>query len=92
MAEIEQEIDFNLSQYLTILSRRRWIVVSVALLVFATSVCYVTFWPPIFRATTVLNIERENGSDGSNTEDRCCQCDLCGGSEKIYGSAGSHRG
>jgi len=61
----EAEADLNLSQALAMLARRRWIVISVAVLVFAASVCYVTFSPPVFRATTVLNIEREGGNSAA---------------------------
>jgi capsular exopolysaccharide synthesis family protein len=59
MAANEQEVDLNLSQYLEILARRRWIVVSVAFIVFVAAACYAMFSAPVFRATTVLNIERE---------------------------------
>ncbi|MDP3542413.1 MAG: polysaccharide biosynthesis tyrosine autokinase [Elusimicrobiota bacterium] len=62
MADTEQEVDFDLSHYLAVLSRRRWIVLSIAAAVFVGSLCYAMFSPPIFRATTVLNIEREGGT------------------------------
>lgn len=65
MAELEQEVEFNLSQYLDILGRRRWIVIAIASACFAAAVSYATFWPPVFRATTVLNIEREGGAVSS---------------------------
>lgn len=62
MAEIEQEVDFNLSQYLDILVRRRWVVLTISVSVFAAAASYAMFTPPVFRATTVLNIEREGGN------------------------------
>ena len=62
MADNEQEVDFDLSHYIAVLSRRRWIVLSIAAALFAGSMCYAMFSAPIFRATTVLNIEREGGT------------------------------
>jgi|CXWL01.1.fsa_nt_gi capsular exopolysaccharide synthesis family protein len=65
MKENDQEIDLSLAQYLAIISRRRWVVIVVTLVVFAAAACYAMFWPPVFRATTVLNIEREgDGATG----------------------------
>ncbi len=62
MAEHAVEADFNLAHYVEVVARRRWIVLLVAGLVFSSAAAYVTYWPPIFRATTVLNIEREGGN------------------------------
>ncbi len=62
MSENEQEIDFNLTHYLGILSRRRWIVLLVSVSVFGASLWYVMYWPPVFRASTLINIEREGGT------------------------------
>lgn len=59
-AEPQHEIEISLSQYVEILSRRRWIVVLVGSLVFFSAASYAFLWPPVFRATTVLNIEKEN--------------------------------
>ncbi len=59
-AEIEQDIELNLSQYAEILLRRRWIVLGVTTLVFGGAGSYAFLWPPIYRASTVLNIERES--------------------------------
>ncbi|UPT75204.1 MAG: polysaccharide biosynthesis tyrosine autokinase [Elusimicrobiota bacterium] len=61
MAENDQEVDFDLSHYVSILSRRRWIVVAIAAAVFSGALWYALYWPPVYRATTVLNIEREAG-------------------------------
>ena len=58
MRENNQEIDLSLAQYLSIIARRRWVVISVALAIFVAAACYAMYWPPVFRATTVLNIER----------------------------------
>jgi capsular exopolysaccharide synthesis family protein len=57
---MEQEADLTLSEAVAMLGRRRWVVLSVAAVVFLAAVCYVTFTPPVFRATTVLNIEPES--------------------------------
>ncbi len=62
MSENEQEVDFNLSHYVDVLARRRWIVLAVTAAVFSAALYYVMYWPPIFRATTVINIEREGGN------------------------------
>ncbi|MFA6003547.1 MAG: GNVR domain-containing protein, partial [Elusimicrobiota bacterium] len=65
MAEIEQEVEFNLAQYLDIIARRRWIVLITALTVFTAALGYALFSPSIYRAITVLNIEREGGSSST---------------------------
>jgi capsular exopolysaccharide synthesis family protein len=62
MADNQQEVDFNLAQYVEILARRRWIVVLISLAVLVGAACYAMFTPPVFRATTVLSIEREGGN------------------------------
>ena len=62
MAETEQNIELNLSQYLDIVFRRRWIIILIAVVVFAAAAAYAFLTPPVFRATTVINIERETGS------------------------------
>jgi capsular exopolysaccharide synthesis family protein len=62
MTHTEQEVELNLAQYVEIVSRRRWIVVIIAVLVFASAAVYAFLWPPVFRATTVLSIEKESGS------------------------------
>jgi capsular exopolysaccharide synthesis family protein len=56
----EHDDDISLGQYLEIVSRRRWIVLAVSVLVFAAAASYAFLWPPVFRATTVLNIEKES--------------------------------
>ena len=62
MAETEQEVELNLSQYVEIIYRRRWIILLIFVGVFSASAYYAFMTPPVFRATTVLNIERETGS------------------------------
>ena len=62
MADTEQEFELNLSQYVEILFRRRWIILFIFVCVFAAAASYAFLTPPVFRATTVLNIERETGS------------------------------
>ncbi len=62
MAEKEQEFELNLSQYVQILSRRRWIIVLVFVPVAGIAAAYAFLTPPVYRATTVINIEKEIGS------------------------------
>ncbi len=66
MAETEQDIELNLSQYVEILLRRRWVVIGASILVFGAAATYAFFWPPIFRASTSLNIERESKNSVQN--------------------------
>jgi capsular exopolysaccharide synthesis family protein len=62
MAEIEQDVELNLSQYLEIIFRRRWIILVIFVVVSAAAASYGFLTAPVFRATTVINIERETGS------------------------------
>ena len=62
MAAQDHEVDFDLAHYLGVLSRRRWIVLSITAIVFGAALGYAMCWPPVYRATTVLNIEREGGN------------------------------
>jgi capsular exopolysaccharide synthesis family protein len=62
MAENEQDIELNIAQYVEILFRRRWIIIIISVVVFSAAAAYGFLTPPVFRATTVLNIERETGS------------------------------
>src|ERR1700757_4761594 len=61
-AHTEQDVELSLAQYVEIVSRRRWIVVIISVLVFAAAAAYAFLWPPVFRATTVLSIEKESGN------------------------------
>ena len=56
----EQDVEINLAQYVEILSRRRWIVVLVAAAVFLSAAAYAFLSTPVFRAGTLLNVERAN--------------------------------
>src|SRR6185312_13455513 len=58
----EQDVELSLSQYLEIVSRRRWIVLLVSTLSFAGAAYYAFYSQPVFRATTVLSIEKEAGT------------------------------
>jgi len=60
MADTEQEVEINLAQYLEIILRRRWIALIVALTVFLSAAAYAFLSTPIFRAATMLNVERVN--------------------------------
>ncbi len=62
MADNEQDVELNLAQYVEIVLRRRWIVVSIAFLVFFSAAAYAFLSAPVFRASTLLNIERLNKS------------------------------
>jgi capsular exopolysaccharide synthesis family protein len=62
MADNEQEVELNLAQYVEIILRRRWIVVVISVLVFSGAAAYAFLSKPIFRCSTLLNIERVNKS------------------------------
>jgi capsular exopolysaccharide synthesis family protein len=62
MPDHDQEVEINLSQYVDVVMRRRWIIIAIAVVVFAAAAAYVVMTPPVFRATTVLDIERETGT------------------------------
>lgn len=57
MADTDQDVELNFSQYVDVLARRRWIVAAVAALVFGASAGYAFLAQPIFRASTLMNIE-----------------------------------
>ncbi|MBI5246016.1 MAG: polysaccharide biosynthesis tyrosine autokinase [Elusimicrobia bacterium] len=60
MAESEQEVEINLALYIEIVSRRRWIALLIAAAVFLASAAYAFLSTPVFRAETLLNVERAN--------------------------------
>jgi capsular exopolysaccharide synthesis family protein len=66
MAETQQEVELNIPQYLEILFRRRWIILTLASLFFCAAAAYAFLLPPVFRATTVLIIEKETGTAVQN--------------------------
>ncbi|HBL18753.1 MAG: hypothetical protein A2X36_05165 [Elusimicrobia bacterium GWA2_69_24] len=55
--EIAPEID--LSHYLRVLSRRRWIIISVLLITFLSAALYVYTARPVYSATSLVLIEKE---------------------------------
>ena len=60
MPDAEQDVEISLAQYVEILSRRRWIVAAVASAVFIFAAAYAFLSAPVFRAGTLLNVERAN--------------------------------
>lgn len=58
MADNEQDVEINLAQYVEIVSRRRWIALLVAGSVFLGAAAYAFLAVPVFRAATLLNVER----------------------------------
>jgi len=60
MADNEQDVEINLAQYVEILSRRRWIALFVGVSVFSAAAGYAFLSTPVFRAPTLLNVERVN--------------------------------
>lgn len=56
----EQEIEINLKDYINIIRRRRWLIITV----FVVTVCAVTIFTflqtPIYRATTMILIDEES--------------------------------
>lgn len=53
----EQDVEVNLAEYVDMIQRRRWVVIITAVLVFAGAALYAFFATPIFRASTLINIE-----------------------------------
>jgi capsular exopolysaccharide synthesis family protein len=62
MADTEQDVELDVSHYVEILFRRRWIVILITILVASAAVAYGFLTPPVFRASTVIDIERETGN------------------------------
>lgn len=54
----DQDVEIDLSQYVAIILRRRWIVLLIAAASIAASAGYAFLSPPVFRASTLVNIER----------------------------------
>jgi capsular exopolysaccharide synthesis family protein len=59
-ADAEQDVEINLAQYVEIVSRRRWIALLIAAAVFLSAAAYAFLSTPVFRAGTLLNVERAN--------------------------------
>ncbi|MBI3554485.1 MAG: polysaccharide biosynthesis tyrosine autokinase [Elusimicrobia bacterium] len=68
MPETDQEIEINLSEYAEIVMRRRWIVLILAGTVFTAAACYAFLSTPVFRASTLLNIEHVGRDNGPVTQ------------------------
>lgn len=60
MSNSEQDVEINLAQYVDIISRRRWIALLIAASVFLAAAGYAFLSTPVFRAATMLNVERVN--------------------------------
>lgn len=60
MADNEQDVEINLAQYVEIVLRRRWVVILIAGTFFFACAAYAFLSKPVFRAGTLLNIERVN--------------------------------
>jgi capsular exopolysaccharide synthesis family protein len=67
MSETEQEIEINLSEYAEVILRRRWIVVLVGSFVFLSASLYAFLSTPVYRASTLLNIEHVGRDNGPRT-------------------------
>lgn len=60
--EPEPESEFHLSQWLEVVQRRRWLLAAVAGLVVALALVHYAITPRLYRATTVVQIERKTPS------------------------------
>lgn len=54
----EQDVEVDLAQYLEMLARRRWVVLLTAVAVTGASAAYAFLSIPVYRAATLINIER----------------------------------
>lgn len=73
MPENDQDVEIDFSRYLDILARRRWIVLLTAVLVIGGCVSYAFLATPVYRASTLLNIEQPTktiSSDVTNSRDQ----------------------
>jgi polysaccharide biosynthesis transport protein len=59
---VEMETEFHISQWLDVLRRRRALLAVVTVVVMAFSVVRYAMSPKLYRATTILQIERRPGS------------------------------
>ena len=55
------ETEIDLSHYLDLLLRRRWVVISIASIVFLSAVLYTFTRRPVYQASALLIIEKERG-------------------------------
>ncbi len=58
MKNIEQDVDRTFADYLEILQRRRLLLAAVAVVVFGAFVAYAFVSKPVYRATTLIDVER----------------------------------
>jgi capsular exopolysaccharide synthesis family protein len=65
MAANDQDVEIDFSRYVAILSRRRWIVLLAAVVVIVATTTYAFLATPIYRASTLLNIEQPTKSINS---------------------------
>lgn len=66
MAQPDQDIEIDLSHYIEMLARRRWVVLLTAVLVTGLTAAYAFLSVPVFRASTLVNIERASKSISSD--------------------------
>ncbi|MFH1723110.1 MAG: polysaccharide biosynthesis tyrosine autokinase [Elusimicrobiota bacterium] len=68
MADIREEPapDIDLTRYLQVLSRRRWIIVSVWVIAMLSAALYVFTARPLYSATTLILIEKERRAQAYN--------------------------
>jgi polysaccharide biosynthesis transport protein len=63
-----QELDIDLRHYLQVLSRRRWIILCVFLVTVLSSALYVATARPVYTATSLVLIEKEQRSQTYHEE------------------------
>ncbi|HAM35199.1 MAG TPA: hypothetical protein DEB40_13010 [Elusimicrobia bacterium] len=68
MPDNEQDVEIDLARYFGILSRRKWIVLSVAASAMLGTAAYAFLATPIYRASTLLDIEPVAKAIRSETE------------------------
>ena len=68
MSDIPAAGEQDLSHYVEVLLRRRWIVVSTAVLVFAAAAGYTYTRRPVYQAGALLDIEKERGGAAGGSE------------------------
>jgi capsular exopolysaccharide synthesis family protein len=66
MAANDQDVEIDFSHFVTILWRRRWIVLLVAAVAIAAATSYAFLATPVYRAATLLNIEQPTKSINSD--------------------------
>lgn len=64
----EAELDIDLRHYLQVLSRRRWIIISVFVVAVLSSALYVSTARPVYSSTAMVLIEKEQRSQSYREE------------------------